>query len=54
MFHKYLYLQNIQLCKFLLHMQIYTEITEVNLSAFVYRLFHEDFSSIDRMMYADI
>ena len=25
----------------------HTEITEVNLSAFVYRLFHEDFSSID-------
>ena len=24
----------------------YTEITEVNLSAFVYRLFHEDFSSV--------
>ena len=24
-----------------------TEITEVNLSAFVYRLFHEDFSSIN-------
>ena len=24
-----------------------TEITEVNLSALVYRLFHEDFSSID-------
>ena len=27
----------------------YTEITEVNLSAFVYRLFHEDFSSLVRM-----
>ena len=26
----------------------YTEITEVNLSAFVYRLFHEHFSSVDR------
>ena len=25
-----------------------TEITEVNLSAFVYKLFHEDFSSIER------
>ena len=25
----------------------YTEITEVNLSTFIYRLFHEDFSSID-------
>ena len=25
---------------------IYTGITEVNLSAFVYRLFHEDFSSL--------
>ena len=25
----------------------YTEITEVTLSAFVYRLFHEDFSSIN-------
>ena len=24
----------------------YTETTEVNLSAFVYRLFHEDFSSL--------
>ena len=27
---------------------ITTEIIEVNLSAFVYRLFHEDFSSVDR------
>ena len=28
-----------------LHLR-YTKITEVNLSAFVYRLFHDDFSSI--------
>ena len=27
-------------------MYIYTEIAEVNLSVFIYRLFHEDFSSI--------
>ena len=26
---------------------LYTEILEVNLFAFAYRLFHEDFSSID-------
>ena len=27
-------------------MYIYTDITEVNLSVFIYRLFHEDFSSL--------
>ena len=27
----------------------YTKISEVNLSAFIYRLFHEDFSSIVRI-----
>ena len=27
----------------------YSEITEINLSAFVYRLFHEDFSSLARI-----
>ena len=27
---------------------VYTKITEVNLSAFAYRLFHEEFSSIVR------
>ena len=31
----------------ILRSEIYTEITEVNLSAFAYRLFNEDFSSID-------
>ena len=27
---------------------LYTKILEVNLFAFVYRLFHEDFSPVDR------
>ena len=30
------------------YIYICTEISEVNLSAFIYRLFHEDFSSIIR------
>ena len=30
----------------LLPFKMYTKITEVNLTAFAYRLFHEDFSSI--------
>ena len=30
---------------------MYTKITEVNLSAFIYRLFHEDFSSLIRTKY---
>ena len=30
-----------------------TKITEVNLSAFAYRLFHEDFSSIVRAQFRD-
>ena len=32
-----------------MHVYLYTKILEVNLFAFVYRLFHEDFSSIDNI-----
>ena len=33
-------------------MNTYTKITEVNLSAFAYRLFHKDFSSIVRTKFS--